>query len=170
MKRKLPVVLSCLITVALVFISVIVVIAVTPRITRTDGIIKKVTSLLKIDLDDNGASYTADDIKRIKFKEGQKQSVLLKKKDKDKKGRVHTVNYNGFTIYVNSKAPDFKRKVKKLRNNKQAVIDKADSVISSYTYDDISEIQVMNELLDDLKKEYGKEMILNMEFKDFKWK
>jgi flagellar FliL protein len=152
-KNILTVIILALCLINLILTATIVFVVV-PTSQRTDQLITQVASVIELELKGDTETYDLTSAETYKLDE-TKQMNLASNGD----GKSHLAIIDYITVYVNPKS----EKYKSLNGDLTAgtydsvILDKVESVVSSYTFDTIGENreQMKDEILAELKKVFG---------------
>lgn len=154
MKKNIFSVIITALTVINVVLTAVLFFVMLPTFQKTNNLITQVASVLSIELDadktaDPDSDYKLSDLQGIPVAWESQKTYNLKT---DTDGKEHYAMMNGYTIYLNKNADDFKD-VNELLTADTAQIDSAiANVISSHTYAELTDELVQKESLEKIEQ------------------
>ena len=122
-------------------------------IQKTNNLITQVASVLNLELDqgdsEGSQDYTLKDLEQYSVAFESQQTLNLVAGDD---GKMHYAMIDGYTLYLNKKAKDYKDVSETIKANESKFTDVIRSVIQSHSVDNISEEVVKKEALDKIQE------------------
>ena len=170
MKKNIFSVIITVLTVINVVLTAIMFFVMLPTFQKTNKLITQVASVLNLELDgDEDASadeeYKISDLENttITFESSQTVNLLA-----GTDSSAHYAVFDGYTISVNKKADDYEDYATAvITANEATFTDAIRTVISNYSYDDISEEQVKKEALEKIQSEFDTKAIVEIKLNNF---
>ncbi|MCR5201846.1 MAG: hypothetical protein K6D02_01955 [Lachnospiraceae bacterium] len=164
MKKGIYAFLAMMLTIIVVTASIGFIYVNSPKYTKTDGLIKKVAKMLKLDLRTSEDSYNSEDLVNVEVKYKKKKKILLKTEGKMS---VHFITYKGYTLTLNSKVEDYKKLSKKITDNNTAINEIINENAKQFSYKTASEIQLINGSIDDINEMLESDIVIGLEITDY---
>ena len=159
-----------LLTFALVLVNLaltaILAVAIIPEVKNANALIVKVADAIELDLQSTDAaateSYPPDQVEVVQMDGGQTWTVNLKKGE-DGEDHYAVVSVS---LVLNTKSDLYKTNQPLITQNAEIIKSRIISVISNYSYEEIraDEKAVLNECLQVLQNDYGKDLVVEVLF------
>lgn len=153
MKKNILSVIIAALTVINVILTAIMFFVMLPTFQKTNNLITQVASVLNLELDqgdsEGSQDYTLKDLEQYSVTFESQQTLNLVAGDD---GKMHYAMIDGYTLYLNKKAKDYKDVSETIKANESKFTDVIRSVIQSHSVDNISEEVVKKEALDKIQE------------------
>lgn len=166
MKKNLITVIILALCVVNLILNVMLVFVCMPSAKKTNNLITDIASVLELDLESNDEQPTVE-LENMDNFNIEAQVVNLKN---DESGDSHYVQM-GLTLGLDKSSKDYETLKTVLEGASGAVFDEARNVVQNYTYGEVSnqaiQEEIKKQILDNLQKKYATECIYNVSFSKF---
>lgn len=137
MKKNILAIVILAATLVNITLSVVLLFTIVPKAQRTDELIKKIVSIIDLELENPDASQYAEVpfADRVPYALSERLTVNLQKPEGDTKRHYAQVSV---TLVLNSKAKDYKKIYEKLAEHDEMIKSIVTDEISKYTPDELS--------------------------------
>lgn len=166
MKKNLITVVILALCVVNLILNIMLVFVCMPSAKKTNNLIDEIAAVLNLELESKDGAPNVE-LENIATYNVEAQVINLKD---DGSGESHFVQV-GLTLELDNSSDDYEALNNVLTDGEGAVFDEARNIIQNYTYTEISNQDIQNEIkseiLSSLQKKYGTNCIYNVSFSKF---